>query len=210
MSAHPVNDRPMLFRGSEDVTELADLQPGARRSGEWVHHVISLLDSAIGQLHERESAAQFAVLRAASLLKRKIAGKTTATSAAERGRLPAWQARKICEHIDRNIANRLLVADLCVVVQLSVAHFARAFTLTFGEPPHAFVVRRRLELASRYMVQTQMSLSEIALMCGFADQAHLCRRFRSATGQSPAAWRRASRIREASAPVPESAHPTGS
>ncbi|MHB8814705.1 MAG: helix-turn-helix transcriptional regulator [Steroidobacteraceae bacterium] len=91
-----------------------------------------------------------------------------------------------------------------------MAHFARAFTLTFGEPPHAFVARRRLELASRYMVQTEMSLSEIALMCGFADQAHLCRRFRGATGQSPAAWRRASRFREASAPVPESARPTGS
>jgi AraC family transcriptional regulator len=210
MSAHSVNDRPLLFITSEDVTELVDQQPGARRSGEWVHHVISLLDSAIGQLHERESAAQFAVLQAASLLKRKIAGKTTAASANERGRLLAWQARKVCEHIDRNIANRLLVADLCSLVQLSVAHFARAFRLTFGESPHAFVVRRRLELASRYMVQTEMSLSEIALQCGFADQAHLCRRFRGAIGQSPAAWRRASRFREASARVPESARPSDS
>ena len=173
--------------------ELVDLQPGAGQPREWVHHVISLLDSAIGQLHERETEAQFAVLQAASLLKREIAHENTATFPDERGRLLAWQARKVCEHIDRNLANRLLVADLCLLVRLSEAHFARSFRLTFGEPPHAFVVRRRLEVASRYMVQTEMSLSEIALLCGFADQAHLCRRFRDATGQSPAAWRRALR-----------------
>jgi AraC-like DNA-binding protein len=78
-----------------------------------------------------------------------------------------------------------------MLVQRSEAHFARSFRLTFGESPHAFVVRRRLELAARYMLQTEMDLSEIALRCGFSDQAHLCRRFREATGQSPAAWRRA-------------------
>ena len=193
----------------DTAEELVDLPPGARRSGEWVNDVISLLDSAIGQLDERESTAQFAVLRAASLLKKKIARKT-APAASERGRLLTWQARKVSEHIDRNIGNRLLVADLCLLVRLSEAHFARAFRLRFGEPPHAFVVRRRLELASRYMVESDMSLTEIALMCGFADQAHLCRRFRDATGQSPAAWRRMSRLREASEPVPESALPIDS
>jgi AraC-like DNA-binding protein len=198
MSTRPVNE------------ELVDLQSDARRSGEWMHHVISLLDSAIGQLHERGSAAQSAVMQAASLLKREIAHGNRATFPGERGRLLAWQARKVCEHIDRNLANRLPVADLCLLVRLSEAHFARSFRLTFGEPPHAFVVRRRLELASRYMVQTEMSLSEIALLCGFADQAHLCRRFSRATGQSPAAWRRTRRLREASAPVPESARPTDS
>ena len=173
--------------------ELVDLQAGDRRSRDWVHHVISLLDSALGQLHERESAAQSTVLQATSLLKREIGQQNTATFPGERGRLLAWQARKVREHIERNIANRVLVADLCLLVRLSEAHFARSFRLTFGEPPHAFVVRRRLELASRYMIETEMSLSEIALLCGFADQAHLCRRFRDATGQSPAAWRRALR-----------------
>jgi AraC-like DNA-binding protein len=174
-------------------SELVELQPGTRPSREWVHHVITLLDSAIGQLHGAESAAQFTVLQAASLLKRQIARNRTATFPDGRGRLLTWQTRKVCDYIDHNLANRLVVADLCVLVQLSEAHFARSFRLTFGEPPHAFVVRRRLELASRYMLQTGMSLSEIAQRCGFADQAHLCRRFRDATGHSPAAWRRASR-----------------
>jgi AraC-like DNA-binding protein len=164
--------------------------PGARLSREWVHDVIALLDSALGQLHEREPGAHSAVLEAASLLKRHIDARPTADASAGRGRLITWQVRRVREYIDANIANRLLVADLCALVQRSEAHFARSFRLTFGESPHAFVVRRRLQLAARYMLQTEMDLSEIALQCGFSDQAHLCRRFRKATGQSPAAWRR--------------------
>ncbi len=65
-----------------------------------------------------------------------------------------------------------------------------AFKLAAGEPPHAYVVRRRLERACHLMVTSASSLSEIALSVGFSDQAHLCRLFRAAFGQSPATWRR--------------------
>jgi AraC family transcriptional regulator len=41
------------------------------------------------------------------------------------------------------------------------------------------------------MLTTDASLSDIALRCGFSDQAHLCKHFRQAAGQPPAAWRRA-------------------
>jgi AraC-like DNA-binding protein len=164
-----------------------------RRSPEWVRQVIELLDSAIGQLHEREPAAHCAVVQATSLLKRQIGPDTTAAAPDGRGRLLAWQARKVCDYIDRNIATRVRVADLGLLVQRSEAHFARSFKLTFGEPPHAFLVRRRLQLAARYMLQSEMDLSAVALRCGFSDQAHLCRRFREAIGQSPAAWRRGAR-----------------
>jgi AraC-like DNA-binding protein len=173
--------------------ELGVLRASARQSPEWVAQVIELLDSAIGQLQEREPAAHCAVLQATSLLKRHIDPKPTPRIPDARGQLLAWQVRKVREYIDRNMTNRLLVADLCVLVQRSEAHFARSFRLTFGESPHAFVVRRRLQLAARYMLRTEMDLSEIALCCGFSDQAHLCRRFRDAMGQSPAAWRRVSR-----------------
>ena len=169
------------------------LQSVASRSREWVQHAIALLDSAIADLHQSAPLAHCAVLQAASLLKKQIDAEARPEVTDGRGRLLTWQARKVRAYIDGNITNRLLVADLCALVQRSEAHFARAFRLTFGESPHAFVVRRRLELAARYMLQTESDLSEIALRCGFSDQAHLCRRFREATGQSPAAWRRALR-----------------
>jgi AraC-like DNA-binding protein len=107
-----------------------------------------------------------------------------------RGRLLAWQVRKVREYIDSYLPSSILVADLSALVRLSEAHFARSFKQTFGMSPHAFVLRRRLELAARYMLQTDVPLSDIALRCGFSDQAHLGNRFREATGLTPAAWRR--------------------
>jgi AraC-like DNA-binding protein len=75
-------------------------------------------------------------------------------------------------------------------VRRSPAHFSRKFKLTVGESPHAYVMRRRLERACHLTMTTVASLSDIALSVGHSDQAHLCRLFRQAFGQSPANWRR--------------------
>jgi AraC-like DNA-binding protein len=165
-------------------------KPGATQSLEWMHRVISLLEAAVGQLHNQVHPAQDTLLEATSLLRRQIDPPAEREISDRRGRLLAWQARKVRDYIDSHIAGTVLVADLCMLVQRSEAHFSRAFKRTFGESPHVFLVRRRVELAAQYMLTTQASLSEIALRCGFADQAHLCKQFRQAAGQTPAVWRR--------------------
>jgi AraC family transcriptional regulator len=170
---------------------------GQSRSGNWMHDVIALLDAAIGHLH-REQAAHGVILEATSLLRRQVDPQPLEGAAGDgKERLLAWQARKVLDCIDRNITSRVLVADLCALVCRSEAHFSRSFRGTFGYTPHAFVVRRRVELAAKYMLQTDMSLSDIALGCGFVDQAHLCKHFRVVTGETPAAWRRAKRAQGA-------------
>src|SRR6202166_3882526 len=170
---------------------------GQSRSGDWMHHVIALLNAAIGHLN-REQAAHGAILEATSLLRRQVDPQPVEVAADEgKERLLAWQVRKVLDYIDRQITGRVLVADLCALVWRSEAHFSRSFKGTFGYSPHAFVVRRRVELAAKYMLQTDMSLSDIALECGFADQAHLCKHFRAVTGGTPAAWRRAKRAQGA-------------
>jgi AraC family transcriptional regulator len=161
------------------------------RSQDWVHHVISLLDAAMHQLYRKEKAAQGTLLEAASLLRKQIDPPAPQESPDGTERLLAWQARKVRDYIDSHITGPVLVADLCALVRRSPAHFARSFKRTFGKPPHSFVVRRRVELAVQYMLTTDASLSDIALRCGFTDQAHLCKHFRQATGETPAAWRRA-------------------
>jgi AraC family transcriptional regulator len=170
---------------------------GQSRSGDWMHHVIALLDAATGHLHQGQ-VAHGAILEATSLLRGQL-DPQPAEGAADDGkaRLLAWQARRVLDYIDRHITGRVLVADLCALVWRSEAHFSRSFRATFGYPPHAFVIRRRVELAAKYMLQTDMSLSDIALGCGFADQAHLCKQFRVVTGETPAAWRRANKTQDA-------------
>ena len=133
------------------------------------------------------------ILEALSRLRRVSVPNATERAPFQKGGFLAWQVRRVVEYINDHIAGRILVADLCVLLELSEGHFSRSFRVTFGEPPHAFVSRRRLELAAHHMIHTDASLSEIALLCGFSDQAHLCRRFRQVSGQTPAAWRRARR-----------------
>ena len=167
-----------------------------RRSQDWVHHVISLLDAAMLQLIREEETAQGAILKASSLLRQQIDPPAPHEAPDGRGRLLAWQARKVRDYIDSHITGPVLVADLCGLVQRSEAHFSRSFKRTFGESPHSFVVRRRVELAAQCMLTTDASLSDIALRCGFTDQAHLCKHFRIAAGQTPAAWRRVHRLHD--------------
>jgi AraC family transcriptional regulator len=175
---------------------LAVSKLGAMRSREWMHRVISLLEAAVGQLHDQEHAAQVTLIEAASLLRQQVDPPAAGEAPDGRERLLAWQTRKVRDYIDSHITGPIFVADLCALVQRSEAHFSRSFKHTFGESPHAFVVRRRVELAAQYMLSTDASLSDIALRCGFTDHAHLCKHFRQAAGQTPAAWRREHRSRD--------------
>jgi AraC-like DNA-binding protein len=105
--------------------------------------------------------------------------------------LTAWQARQVVDYIDRNITEPLRVSNLCAVVHRTESHFSRIFKRTFGVSPHAYIVNRRLELALRLIAESSLPLSQIALKCGFGDQAHLSNRFRQRSGMTPSAWRRA-------------------
>jgi AraC family transcriptional regulator len=162
------------------------------RCDSWIQSVIGLLDVATQQLESSRDAAQSAIEQATSLLQEKMRPHSREGSRASGGLL-AWQVRKVREYVDAHIADRVLVLDLSAVVKLSEAHFARMFKRTFGLSPHAFVLRCRLELAARLMLESAESLRDIALCCGFTDQAHFCNHFRRAIGESPAAWRRARR-----------------
>jgi len=169
----------------------ADSTLTLRRPHDWVHHVISLLDAALHQLYTKENAAHGTILKAASLLRQQIVPPARQEELNGSGRLLAWQVRRVRDYINSHIADTVIVADLGALVNRSEAHFSRAFKRTFGESPHSYVLRRRVELAAQYMLTTNASLSDIALRCGFADQAHLCKQFRQSTGETPAAWRRA-------------------
>jgi AraC family transcriptional regulator len=113
---------------------------------------------------------------------------------AYRGGLAPWQVRTLTTYIDANLNASLSCEVLARLTKLSVSHFARAFKCTFGYSPHVFLLRRRMERAQGLMLKSDAPLGQIAIECGFADQAHMSRLFRQFTGESPSAWRRARAI----------------
>jgi AraC family transcriptional regulator len=110
-----------------------------------------------------------------------------------RGGLAPWQVRRVSEYIEANLASSIRLEDLARIARLSHSHFCRAFKESIGHPAHAYVMRRRVQLAQTLMLNTMESLSQIAAQCGMADQAHFCKLFRRLVGESPNAWRRAHR-----------------
>jgi AraC-like DNA-binding protein len=156
-----------------------------------VSSVMVLLDIAKLEVDTNRAAAKASITRASSLLRVEIdrqSSRNNRTTAY--GSLLSWQTRRVREYIDAHISSRILISDLSGIVQRSVSHFTRLFKQTFGQTPHAYLLRRRVELAGHLMLVSDASLSDIAYNCGLADHAHLCKLFRQYTGQSPGAWRR--------------------
>lgn len=108
----------------------------------------------------------------------------------ERHALAPWQAKRVQTYIDENIAKPILIEGLAAFTRLSPSYFCRAFKGSFGTPPHAYIIRRRMAHAKLMMSGTDEPLGQIALACGLADQAHFSRLFRRTTGVSPGVWRR--------------------
>jgi AraC family transcriptional regulator len=104
--------------------------------------------------------------------------------------LMRWQTQRVRDYVEAQMGTNLTVIQLGRLVMLSNAHFARLFKRSFGMPPHAYILQRRIARACQLLETTSLCLAEIALHCGFADQAHLCKRFRERLGLTPSSWRR--------------------
>jgi AraC family transcriptional regulator len=106
-----------------------------------------------------------------------------------RHRIAPARLRAVRAHVEDHLAEDIALADLAAVAQLSRFHFARAFRAETGVTPHAYVTLRRVERAKRLMMEGGAALSEVALACGFAHQAHFTTAFRRVTGSTPGRWR---------------------
>jgi transcriptional regulator GlxA family with amidase domain len=152
--------------------------------------VTELCTALRSALDDERVTAEDSLRRAAEILQ-EIGGTDTAPKEPVRGGLSPWQVRKVASYVEANLEHSIKNEDLAGLVRLNASHFGRAFRNSFGEPPHEYVIRRRVERAQGLMLSTDASLSEIALDCGLADQSHLTRLFRRIVGESPRAWRRA-------------------
>ena len=92
--------------------------------------------------------------------------------------------------MDRTYAEPLDVPALARIACVSEAHFIRTFRATFGETPHRYLQRRRVERSMWLLRETDRSVTDICLDVGFASLGTFSRTFREIVGQSPLAYRR--------------------
>jgi AraC-like DNA-binding protein len=93
------------------------------------------------------------------------------------------------DRMDRSYAQPLDVAALAHVALTSEAHFIRTFKQTFGETPHRYLQRRRLERAMALLRETERPVTEICLDVGFVSLGTFSRTFRRVLGMSPSQYR---------------------
>ncbi|WP_245468442.1 AraC family transcriptional regulator [Mesorhizobium sp. M1E.F.Ca.ET.063.01.1.1] len=107
-----------------------------------------------------------------------------------KGGLSAFDLKRVVGMIESLSDGRPTLADLAKELGISRFHFSRAFKQSTGMTPHAFIVKRRLEQSAQLLRSTNLSATEIALECGFANSSHFTIAFKRAFGTNPIEFRR--------------------
>jgi len=92
--------------------------------------------------------------------------------------------------MDGAYAQPLDVPALARIAHVSPAHFARTFRATFGETPHRYLQRRRVERAMFLLRETDRSITDICFEVGFGSPGTFSRTFRAVVGHSPREYRK--------------------
>ena len=91
--------------------------------------------------------------------------------------------------MDRAYAEPLDVAAVAAVAHISAAHFSRSFRAVFGETPHRYLQRRRVERSMFLLRETDRSITDICLDVGFTSLGTFSRMFREIVGETPSGYR---------------------
>lgn len=107
-----------------------------------------------------------------------------------RGGLPPGALRRVREAMEQRLAEKLELTELAAVAGVSRCHFARAFKESVGQPPHRYLMARRIAVAAELIKDSDRTLTDISLDMGFFDQSHFARVFTRVVGETPSAYRR--------------------
>ncbi len=98
--------------------------------------------------------------------------------------------------MDRDFSGPLSIGDLAAVACVSESNFIRSFKSTFGETPHRYLQRRRIERAMYLLRTSDTTVTEICMTVGFSSLGSFSRTFTDIVGETPSEFRRHGTIAE--------------
>ena len=152
-----------------------------------VRDILRVIAAAAGAATERGS---WAAARPGGVLDAPLPATNSPEIA--KGGLSLWQRKRAVGMMARLDQDAPTVSELAAACRLSNGYFIKAFKQTFGATPRRWRLLLRVEQAKNLLVSSDLTIAEIALACGFADQSHLTRVFGQIEGVPPARWRRRS------------------
>ncbi|MET2830938.1 AraC family transcriptional regulator [Mesorhizobium shangrilense] len=102
-----------------------------------------------------------------------------------KGGLSVRSARRVQEFLNENFSRKLALAEMAAVCNLSSYHFVRAFSRTFGAPPHQYVLDLRLDFAEGMLADSRITIADIAHLSGFSSQSHFTTVMKKYRGVTP-------------------------
>jgi AraC family transcriptional regulator len=156
----------------------------------WALHMARMLKA---ELTQRETANELYVdslITMFGIYLLRNYSSTRKLAAKAKGGLSARAAARVVDFLDENFTRKLSVAELAAVSGLSPRHFIQAFTQTFGEPPHRYLVKRRLAFAEELLVKGDLTIPEVAHLSGFSDQSQLTTTMKKYRQMTPMQMRR--------------------
>lgn len=187
--------RSVVARVAEEVLEMdagrVELRPVLAEVDALLEQLaLSVLSSMQSQSpHGALYVESVAQMIAVQLLHEHAAHQQRPAPAAPRMSRPGM--RRVAELIEAALDEDLGLGTLAAEAGMSPFYFARSFRQHFGEAPHQYLLRRRIERGKDLLRQTDTSLVEIALATGFSSQSHFTATFKRFVGVTPGEYRRA-------------------
>ncbi len=103
----------------------------------------------------------------------------------ENRRLTRTQLQQAIDYIHTYLDRDLSLVEIAAVINISPTYFASLFKREIGTSPHQYVIQQRVERAKMMLLETDLTIADIALRVGFSSQSHLTQQFKRITGMTP-------------------------
>ena len=111
-----------------------------------------------------------------------------------RGGMPRTRLNRVLEYIAADLQEDLSLAVLAEIAGMNLFYFSRLFKQSTGLSPHRFVLEQRFRRAQHFLRTSDMTILEVSVRTGFADQGHFTKAFRRFVGVTPTEYRVQSRL----------------